>query len=181
MSGPRSGLPLVLALAILLLLLLPAPAAAQGPGGLYGETLVVSVPTVLDPDPLNMDPANPVLPALLYDALARPSPTTLVPEPWLATGWDVNLTAGTVTFHIRPGAKWPDGTPLTAAHVAASYQRYVDAGILSGFAVTAPDDTTAVFAFTRGGGDFLGKWVTLPIAFTGATGPAKESGLFALR
>jgi len=180
MSGHRFGLPLVLALAILLLLLLPAPAAAQGSGGLYGETLVVSVPTVLDPDPLNMDPANAVLHALVYDALARPSPTTLVPEPWLATGWDVNLTAGTVTFHVRSDAKWADGAALTAAHVAASYQRYVDAGILSGFAVTAPDDTTAVFAFTRGGGDFLGKWVTLPIAFTGATGPAKESGLFAL-
>src|SRR3990172_11914876 len=112
MSGPRSGLPLSLALAILLLPLLPAPAAAQGPGGLYGETLIVSVPAVLDPDPLNMDPANAVLHALLYDALGRPSPTTLVPEPWLATGWGVNLTAGTVTFHIRPGAEWAGRTPL---------------------------------------------------------------------
>lgn len=184
MSGHRFGLPLVLALAVLLLPFLPAPAAAQDPGGLYGDTLVVSVPATLDPDPLNMDPTNAVLHSLLYDALARPRASTCVltcePEPWLAMSWDVNLSANSVTFHIRPEAKWADGIPLTASHVAASYQRYVTALLLSGLTVSAPDPTTVVIQFTRGGGDFLGKWVALPIAFTNSTSPAKASGLFDL-
>jgi len=169
-----------LAAAVLLLALAPAPAAAQGPGGLYGDTLVVATTSVLDPDPMNTNPANRVLHSLAYDSLAVPSATTLVPGPWLASSWDVNLTAGSVTFHIRPNARFADGSALTADAVVASYQRYATAGIVTGFSVSAPDSTTAVFLFTRGGGDFLGKWVSLPIAYTGPTGPAKASGLFAL-
>src|SRR5207249_1149634 len=76
--------------------------------------------------------------------------------------------------------KFADGTALTADAVVASYQRYLTAGFVSGFAVSSPDSTTAVFSFSRGGGDFLGKWVALPIAYAGSTGPAKASGLFAV-
>jgi peptide/nickel transport system substrate-binding protein len=178
----RVRLPLLTALAaaVLLLALAPAPAAAQGPGGLYGDTLVVATTSVLDPNPLNRSPANAVLHSLVYDSLAVPSAATLVPGPWLASSWDVNLTAGSVTFHIQSNARFADGSALTADAVVASYQRYVIAGVVTGFSVSAPDATTAVFSFTRGGGDFLGKWVTLPIAYTGPTGPAKASGLFTL-
>ena len=162
----RVSVPVLTALAIAFILLAatPAPAKAQGPGGLYGDTLVVATTAVLDPDPLNVSPVNAVLHPLVYDSLGVPSASTLVPEPWLATSWDVNLTASSVTFHLRANAKFADASALTADAVVASYQRYSSAGIVTGFSVSAPDVTTAVFTFTRGGGDFLGKWVTLPVA-----------------
>ncbi|GEM_PF-3332598 len=175
-------LPLLTALAaaVLLLSVAPSPAIAQGPGGLYGDTAVVATTSVLDPNPLNRSAANAVLHSLVYDSLGVPSATTLLPGPWLASSWDVNLTARSVTFHIRGNAKFADGSALTADAVVASYQRYSTALIVTGFFVSAPNAATAVFSFTSGGGDFLGKWVTLPIAYTGSTGPAKASGLFSL-
>jgi len=180
MTRVRLSLLTALAAVVLLLSIAPAPARAQGPGGLYGDTLVIATTSALDPNPLNTSPENAVLHALVYDSLAVPSAATLVPAPWLATGWDVNRTAGSVTFHLRANAKFADGSALTADAVVASYQRYVTAGIVSGLSVSAPDPTTAVFTFTRGGGDFMGKWVTLPIAYPGLSGPSKASGLFAL-
>src|SRR5437773_7056650 len=180
MTRVRLTLLTALAAAVVLLSLAPPPAAAQSPGGLYGDTLVVATTSVLDSNPLNTSPANRILHSLVYDSLAVPSTTTLVPEPWLASSWDVNLTARSVTFHIRPNARFADGSALTADAVVASYQRYATAGIVTGFSVSAPNAATAVFTFTQGGGDFLGEWVTLPIAYTGPTGPAKASGLFAM-
>src|SRR5437773_2112435 len=180
MTRVRLTLLTALAAAVVLLSLAPPPAAAQSPGGLYGDTLVVATTSVLDSNPLNTSPANRILHSLVYDSLAVPSTTTLVPEPWLASSWDVNLTARSVTFHIRPNARFADGSALTADAVVASYQRYATAGIVTGFSVSAPNAATAVFTFTQGGGDFLGEWVTLPIAYTGPTGPAKASGLFAI-
>ncbi len=180
-SASRLALCVAVAAAFLVVAFVPAPAGAAGPGGLYGGTVVVATTWALDPNPLNLSPRNEPLHSLLYDSLARPSPTTLVPEPWLATSKpDVNLTANTLTFHIRANAKWADGTPLTASDVNASYRRYLSATLVSGFSVIAPDPTTAVFTFTKSGGDFLGKWVTLPIAYTSSTSPAKASGLFDL-
>ena len=180
MTRVRLSLLTALAAVVLLLSIAPAPARAQGPGGLYGDTLVIATTSALDPNPLNTSPENAVLHALVYDSLAVPSAATLVPAPWLATGWDVNRTAGSVTFHLRANAKFADGSALTADAVVASYQRYVTAGIVSGLSVSAPDPTTAVFTFIRGGGDFMGKWVALPIAYPGLSGPSKASGLFAL-
>ena len=179
-NGVRFPLYAAIAAAVLLLGLAPAPARAQGPGGLYGGTLVVATTAVLDPDPLNLAPGNAVLHSLLYDSLAIPSSATLVPAPWLALDWAVNLSARSVTFHVRPNAKFADGTALAAAAVSASYQRYLNAGLLTGFTVAVVDPTTVAFTFSSGGGDFLGKWVALPIAFATVTGTAKASGLFAL-
>src|SRR5437867_4308638 len=176
-NGVRFPLYAAIAAAVLLLSLAPAPARAQGPGGLYGGTLVVATTAVLDPDPLNLAPGNAVLHSLLYDSLAIPSSATLVPAPWLALDWAVNLSARSVTFHVRPNAKFADGTALAAAAVSASYQRYLNAGLLTGFTVAVVDPTTVAFTFSSGGSDFLGKWVALPIAFATVTGTAKASGL----
>src|SRR5207245_3910468 len=68
-----------LAMAFILLAMAPVPARAQGPGGLYGDTLVVATTAVLDSDPLNVSPENGVLHSLVYDSLAVPSASTLVP------------------------------------------------------------------------------------------------------
>ncbi len=73
----------------------------------------------------------------------------------LAESWDTSEDGNTLTFHLRDGLKFADGTPLTAKDVVWSYQRsllgpgYVKAllpfaGVKTPDAVTAPDDSTVV-------------------------------------
>ena len=48
------------------------------------------------------------------------------PVPGAAASWDVSADAKTWTFHLRPDAKWSDGTPLTSADWVYSFRRLVD-------------------------------------------------------
>lgn len=41
-----------------------------------------------------------------------------LPEPSLATAWDVSADLRTYTFHLRDGARWSNGRPITAWDVA---------------------------------------------------------------
>lgn len=41
--------------------------------------------------------------------------------PWLATAYSWSNAGRTITFVIRPGVKWSDGTPFTAADVLFTY------------------------------------------------------------
>jgi peptide/nickel transport system substrate-binding protein len=43
-------------------------------------------------------------------------------EPWLAESWTASADNLTYTLKLRPGIAWSDGTPLTAADVAASLE-----------------------------------------------------------
>jgi peptide/nickel transport system substrate-binding protein len=55
--------------------------------------------------------------------LANPSAT---PTPWLASSTTWNAAGTSVTFTARPGVKWSDGTPFTAADIAFTFN-YVKA------------------------------------------------------
>jgi peptide/nickel transport system substrate-binding protein len=72
----------------------------------------------------------------------------------------------TYTFKIRSGVKFHDGTPLTAADVAASWREIVfpPAGVISGRGggyaamiddISAPDESTVVFRLKRPSAAFL--------------------------
>ncbi|HEV2932261.1 MAG TPA: ABC transporter substrate-binding protein, partial [Streptosporangiaceae bacterium] len=43
------------------------------------------------------------------------------PTPMLATSWAWGAGNKSLTFTIRPGVKWSDGTPMTAADVAYTF------------------------------------------------------------
>jgi len=49
----------------------------------------------------------------------HPMTGALVPE--LAKSWDVSMDNRTITFHLRQGVKWSDGTPFTADDVVFSF------------------------------------------------------------
>src|SRR5580704_7457916 len=42
-------------------------------------------------------------------------------EPWLATSWTISSDGLIYTFHLKPGVKFTDGTPLNAAAVAYNF------------------------------------------------------------
>ncbi|MDB5363462.1 MAG: peptide transporter substrate-binding protein [Rhodospirillales bacterium] len=48
------------------------------------------------------------------------------PVPGAAQSWDISDDKKTWTFHLRPGAQWSDGSPLTAADWVYSFRRLVD-------------------------------------------------------
>src|SRR5688572_13076395 len=45
------------------------------------------------------------------------------PQPGAAARFDVSADGLTYTFHLRPDARWSDGTPLVADDFVASYRR----------------------------------------------------------
>lgn len=88
-------------------------------------------------DPRSLDPAFSTdvptgeVSALLFDNLTRfDVDGRLVPG--LATRWEVDSTGRTYTFHVRTGAAFHDGRPVTAADVRASYLRALSPTSLGG-------------------------------------------------
>jgi hypothetical protein len=101
--------------------------------------------------------------ANLYDGLANvDSKGALVPE--LAEKWEVAPDAASVTFHIRPDAKFQDGSPVQAEDVVYSVERLLKinqgpanlfAGVLKPGSVEAIDAKTVKFNLSKTFSPFL--------------------------
>jgi peptide/nickel transport system substrate-binding protein len=99
---------------------------------------------------------------LCYDYLTGYDPVDLQPRPEFAQSWSHSADGKTWTFKIRPGMTWTDGVPATARDVAFTFN-YIIKNQLSSYTffttsitkVTAPDDTTAVFACSAPKSDIL--------------------------
>src|SRR5215510_13038061 len=73
--------------------------------------------------------------------------------PALAESWEFSDDAKTLTFHLRHGVKFSDGSDFTSADVKFSYQRILDeatgaaarANFGSIASIDTPDDFTVVF------------------------------------
>jgi peptide/nickel transport system substrate-binding protein len=49
-------------------------------------------------------------------------------EPWLATSWTISSNGLNYTFHLKPGVKFTDGTPLNAQAVAYNFNYWQNGG-----------------------------------------------------
>ena len=103
----------------------PAPAGAQEPPTRGGRVLdsLISEPDTLDPARANLLVSQYVL-GLLYDRLVYIDQTGR-PRPWLAESWSVDKDGKEVTFVIRKGVTFTDGTPLDAEAVRYSLDRFL--------------------------------------------------------
>ncbi|MDA8318940.1 MAG: ABC transporter substrate-binding protein, partial [Actinomycetota bacterium] len=92
------------------------------------------------------------------------------PAPYLATSWSVSPNKLTWTFKIRSGLKWSDGTPLTAADAAWTFNLIMknkvaataNGSLVANFAsVTAPNATTLVITTKTPESNML--YISVPI------------------
>lgn len=98
----------------------------------YGGTLRVEMrATGLDATPLA---------SLAFETLVRLDASG-APQPCLATGWQHDAAAKRWQFNLRPGVRFHDGSPLTAAAVISALQM-----ALPGMVVAAAGDAVAIRA-----------------------------------
>ena len=103
-------------------------ALAGGPPLLHAQVRrevrvgVVGLPTSLDPASA-LEGAVPLVARQIFDTLVgyRDGSTDIVPA--LATRWVASRDGLTWTFTLRDGVRFHDGAPVTAAEVAASFER----------------------------------------------------------
>jgi peptide/nickel transport system substrate-binding protein len=121
------------------------------------ETLVIGRTGDID----NLDPqlatAFQTIDALefIYEPLTTLAPDLTI-QPGLATDWSYNDDGTELTFHLREGVTFHDGSDLTSEDVVASIERVLDeetgaAGrgfLLSIEDVSAPDDLTVVLSLS---------------------------------
>jgi ABC-type oligopeptide transport system substrate-binding subunit len=98
-------------------------------GGLTGPartsaTLVVGEPTTLDPG-VQGDLSSAVVISQLFEGLTGFDPGLTV-RPALASSWDVTNGGTRIVFHLRPGLRFSDGSPIHGADVVRSWMRLVD-------------------------------------------------------
>jgi peptide/nickel transport system substrate-binding protein len=129
----------------------PAAATAQALNR-DKDTLVVAV----DAFNADFDPASAYLlsEALIwrgiYESLVRlKGDSASEVEPLLADTWEHNTDGSSWTFHLHPGVKFSDGTPLDAAAVKANYVRTIGLSlgtqlILGSFITDASKDIVVV-------------------------------------
>jgi len=80
--------------------------------------------TSLDPAIATAIPEGRIIMAL-FEGLTTLHPRTLEPLPGAAQSWDVSDDGLLWTFHIRPGLRWSDGSPLTAHDFVYSWTRFL--------------------------------------------------------
>ena len=173
------GAAIALGLAATMLIGLWPQASGSVPGASAADTSTV---TIFADSPLSMDPAkhgdlgSAAYISQIYESLTAVDPS-LTARPALAESWKVEDSGRRVTFTLRPGLTFSDGTPLTAADVVHSWRRLFVPGDISPLAsliadvvgardllsgattdrstlgVRAEGDRTVVVDLERGGGD----------------------------
>jgi peptide/nickel transport system substrate-binding protein len=156
---PRQTLSCV---AILLVAGCSTPSPDQKPASttpIRGGSLTASLRT--EPPTFNRYAANAgnvatdVITRLTHATLVRVNRVSREPEPWLAERWTTSPDGRTLTFTLRDGIRFSDGTPFTSADVVFSFRALYDPNVDSVLAsaiqvqgkpldVSAPDARTVV-------------------------------------
>jgi peptide/nickel transport system substrate-binding protein len=116
----------------------------------------------LGEDPDQLDPARTIeltasdVMNVVYERLVYIG-TDGLPHPWVAESWEISPDGKVITFKIRQGIKFHDGTDLDANAVKVSFDRILDPEMAAPYktfvgsleSVESPDPTTAVFTFSE--------------------------------
>jgi len=165
-------------------LVLVAPMAAMAE-----TTLVIGMaadPTGLDAEAVENNTSGFIM-STVYDSFLRYKPGTTDVAPGVADSWTTSPDGLTYTFHLRPGVKFSDGTPLDAKAVIwnvdrllnkANPQYIYNTGPVEGYidftygdvaSYRAVDDNTVEFKFKKPSAAFLN---SLAMVWNGLASPA---------
>ncbi|HVE62701.1 MAG TPA: ABC transporter substrate-binding protein [Mycobacteriales bacterium] len=183
-AGPSAGStaasgPAAVDVALLSLYQPRPPAAPRGRGGRV-VAAAAAEPVSLDPFAVGGDtPATRELTPLWLPGLYRMGPGG-VRTPWLAAGPPMVTPDGRrVVIELRPDARWSDGTAITSADVAATWQRAATrpgpwrAAYAALAGVETPSPTRAVLVLRAPGV----QWARLFLAPTGVLPKARLAAL----
>ncbi|WP_114392261.1 peptide ABC transporter substrate-binding protein [Oleisolibacter albus] len=134
MSLLRRLAPSPTALAALAVTLTATLALGSGPA-LAEKVLrrgIGSSPGTVDPGKAELHPESIVI-YDLFEGLLAPGRDG-APRPAMAERWEISADGTVYTFHLRPDAKWSDGTAVTAADFVFSWQRLGDPANASPYA-----------------------------------------------
>ena len=101
---------------------------------------------------------------MLYNGIVRNDPNgTDEVVPGLAEKWDISKDGLTYTFHLRPGLKYSDGTPISGEDIAWNLEQFADpevnvalAGVAAGMeSAKATNNTTVVVKLEHPVASFL--------------------------
>jgi peptide/nickel transport system substrate-binding protein len=96
-------------------------------------------------DPLLMaDQSAEAIGYLTEGVLIRINRLTQKPEPELAASWKATKDGTKITFQLRPGVKFPDGSPFTSEDVVATFRHLLDPALHSPVADTFKTDKGVV-------------------------------------
>ena len=70
----------------------------------------------------------------LFEGLTQYDPQTSKPTPAVAERWEVSSDNLTWTFHLRSGAKWSNGAPVTAHDFVFAYRRILNPALAAEYA-----------------------------------------------
>ncbi|MBK7781205.1 MAG: hypothetical protein IPJ58_10645 [Ardenticatenia bacterium] len=93
---------------------------AKGPGTLDPGRLA------MEEESASLDPAGQLVAAQVYDRLVSLRPGTAQLAPGLAETWQQNIEENTVTFKLREGLTFQDGSPLGAREVTWNFERWMN-------------------------------------------------------
>jgi peptide/nickel transport system substrate-binding protein len=103
----------------------PAPTPPPAPSTRKEVRIgVAGLPPTLDPT-ASLEGAGPLVARQVLDTLVTYRESSTDVEPALAVRWAVSRDALVWSFTLRDGARFHDGTPLTAKEAAASFERWL--------------------------------------------------------
>lgn len=138
----------------------PAPTSPAVTGAI--TRALTSEPPAIDPQGAAASGLNLLLPYLFDTLVYRETDNTY--KPFLAEAWETAPDGKSITFRLRKGVTFHDGSPLDAAAVVFTFERFKKSGtkspIYSGIAVMAGveavDGLTVRFRFDKPSATFLG-------------------------
>jgi peptide/nickel transport system substrate-binding protein len=125
-------------------------ATAQPVSGGILRCIITSLQTNIGHPGIAMGPPGLSLPAV-EPLTSFDTKGNLIPE--LATSWDLDANAKTITLHLRKSVKFHDGTDFNATACKWNYEQYFKTGKIQGTtdvsSIDTPDDYTVRINFTR--------------------------------
>ncbi len=130
----------------------------------HSKEQVLYTATISDPRTFNpllvTDAVSDRILAQLFEGLVNVNPVTTLPEPDVASSWELSDGGKTITFHLRRDVKWFDGQPLTARDVLFTLSAIYDPRVPNSLRpiltidgqpikASAPDDYTVVMRMPR--------------------------------